>query len=151
MFLFFFSYPPPHFSHSPSLSDKPNISQSIDKVLSVTMTYSADGKPSPGYTRTLPNTTIISNSSISISSFREEDWGQYTCIASNYLGQATWNVIITANRECKICINTFTHTYKIKSRCSVVLQHSAGCEDQEQRTDLYYNRKFSEYFSCHLM
>ncbi|KAF4075567.1 hypothetical protein AMELA_G00235810 [Ameiurus melas] len=85
-----------------TLHYKPIITQPLDEGLSVRegeslmITCSADGNPRPQYKWTVPNNTIVSNSSsFVIRSVRKEDTGQYTCTAYNDLGETTRNVTVT--------------------------------------------------------
>ncbi|KAF5900024.1 U3 small nucleolar RNA-associated protein 18, partial [Clarias magur] len=67
---------------------------------SLMMECSADGKPHPHYNWTLPNNTFISGSSISISSIRIKDQGQYTCTAHNSVGHITKTVTVRVTEVC---------------------------------------------------
>ncbi|KAF5900027.1 vascular cell adhesion protein 1-like, partial [Clarias magur] len=75
-----------------------NVSQTEGE--SLMMECSAHGKPSPHYKWTLPNNTFISGSSISISSIRIKDQGQYTCTAHNSVGHITRTVTVRVTEVC---------------------------------------------------
>ncbi|KAF4073505.1 hypothetical protein AMELA_G00244070 [Ameiurus melas] len=81
---------------------KPVIAEPLDTTVILAegeiqgLNCSAHGNPSPHYHWTSPDKRTVSNSSsIVISTGRRQDQGQYTCTASNYLGQATRKVTVT--------------------------------------------------------